>query len=49
MEKGAGRGAIKQVQNFIDQTEQQRERDKVWKQSLEDNLLNQCIPIRQRH
>ena len=27
------------TQQFIDQTEQQGNRDKIWKQSLEDNLL----------
>ena len=31
-------------QQFTDQTEQQRDRDKIWKQSLEDNLLK---PINQ--
>ena len=28
------------IQKVIDKTEQQRDRDKIWKQSLEDNLLN---------
>ena len=27
------------IQQFTDQTEQQEDRDKIWKQSLEDNLL----------
>lgn len=27
------------MQNFIDQTEQQRGSNKIWKQSLKDNLL----------
>jgi hypothetical protein len=27
------------IQQFTDQTEQQEDRDKIWKQILEDNLL----------
>jgi hypothetical protein len=26
-------------QNFIDQTKQQRDSNKIWKQNLEDNLI----------
>ena len=32
------------MQQLTDQTEQQGDRDKIWKQSLEDNLLK---PINQ--
>ena len=27
------------IQKFIDQTERQRDRDEIWKQTLEDNLV----------
>ena len=45
METGAGKDSGKKGnQQFTDQTEQQTDRDKIWKQTLEDNLLK---PINQ--
>jgi hypothetical protein len=39
LETGLEKMLDQKVKNFIDQIEQQRDSNKIWKQSLEDNLL----------